>query len=107
MPNPDLITWLTFAVSVILPAIVAFVTKQDAHPGVKAIVLLVLSAVTGFVGEWLDAAQHGVAYNFQGGAVAAIMSFSVAVLVHLGLLAPTGVTGSQGAIQRRVPGGIG
>lgn len=107
LASANLITWLGFAVSVILPALVALVTKQTAHPGVKAIVLLVLAAVTGFVDTWIDAVNQGVVFNFGTAGVATLMSFAVAVLAHYGLLSPVAVTGSQGVIQRKVPGGIG
>lgn len=107
LASADLVTWLGFAVSVILPALVAFVTKQTAHSGVKAIVLLVLAAVTGFVDTWIDAANQGVIFNFGAAAVATLMSFAVAVLAHYGLLKPVSVTGSTGAIQTNVSGGIG
>lgn len=107
LASADLVTWLGFAVSVILPAFVALVTKQTAHSGVKAITLLVLAAVTGFVDTWIDAANQGAVFNFGAAAVATLMSFAVAVLAHFGLLSPAAITGSQGKIQTKVPGGIG
>lgn len=107
MVLPDLITWLTFAVSVVLPALVALVTKQTAHPGVKAIALLFLAAVTGFGYSWIEAVNNGLPFNFEAGAVAWLLSFATAVLAHYGLLKNLQVTGSQGVIQTNVPGGLG
>lgn len=107
MPVLDLTTWLTFAVSVVLPALVALVTKQAAHPGLKAFVLLLLSAVTGFVYSWIEAAQNALPFSLNAAAVAFVMSFGTAVLAHFGLLKNMQLTGSQGAIQTKVPGGLG
>lgn len=107
MVTPDLLTWLGFAVSVALPALVALVTKQVAHPGVKATTLLFLAAVTGFVYSWIEAFQNALPFSFSAAVVASLMSFATAVLAHFGYLSPMAVTGSQGAIQTKVPGGIG
>jgi hypothetical protein len=107
MFNPDLTTWLGFAVSVILPALVALVTKQTAHPGLKAFVLLLLSAVTGFAYSCIEAVQNSLPFSLNAAVVAFVMSFGTAVLAHYGLLSPAAVTGSQGKIQQKVSGGVG
>lgn len=104
MVTLDLLTTLGFVASVVLPALVALVTKQSAHPGLKAIVLLVLASVTGYVTTWIDALNHAAAFSPGAAVVPAVMSFAVAVLVHVGLLSPVGLTGSQGAIQTKTSG---
>lgn len=107
MSTPSLITWLGFAVSVVLPIIVALVTKQTANPGLKAVVLLALSAVTGFGSSWLDALNGGTSFSMGTATVSALLSFAIGVLSHFGILRGLGVTGSQGAVATKFPGGLG
>lgn len=90
--------WLTALISVFLPMIVALITRQVASGTVKSLILLFLSAVTGTVTSWQ---ATGGTFDLKDAVIATIMSFIVAVGMHFGLLAPTGVTGSEGAIQRK------
>lgn len=99
--------WLNLIVSVALPMIVALVSKQDAHPGLKAVLLLALSAVSGFFMQWLDAVHAHHAFDLSAGMMQTLVGFGMAVLAHYGLLKPVSVSGSQGVIQSKVPGGIG
>lgn len=103
-------TWvqlLTLLVSVVLPALVALVTKRLASPGLKAVVLAALAALLGFLSELLDALVHAGAFDVAAAIVWWVTAFVVAVAVHYGLLKPGGITGSQGAIATAVPGGLG
>jgi hypothetical protein len=52
-PNPDVAYWITLAVTVLLPLVVALVTKAQSNPTLKAIVLLALSAITAFLSNLL------------------------------------------------------
>jgi hypothetical protein len=45
-PNPSVAYWLTLVVTLLLPILVAFVTKASTSSAVKSVVLLALSAVT-------------------------------------------------------------
>ncbi len=90
--------WLTMIISVFLPMIVALVTKQVASGGLKAVILLFLSAVTGTLTQ--IAAANGV-FDLKDAIVATVMSFVIAVGIHFGLLSPTGLTGSEGKIQSK------
>lgn len=99
--------WLTLAVAVVLPMLVALVTKQTAHSGVKAVALLFLSAATGVLSAALDASTSGQAFDWGHAVTGALIAFAWAVLAHLGILKPISVTGSQGVIQVKVPGGVG
>jgi hypothetical protein len=94
---------VTFAISTFLPWLTALVTAREAHPGLKAVVLLLISAVTGIVAEW----QGNPTFDWKLGAFGAVEAFVVAVLAHFGLWVPTGVTGAGGGIARAVPGGLG
>lgn len=98
---------LTLLVSVVLPALVALVTKRMASSGVKAVVLALLAALVGFLSELLHAMVTALSFDVGTVLLTWLTSFIVAVAAHYGLLKPTGLTGSQGAIARAVPGGIG
>lgn len=93
--------WLTALISVFLPMIVAIITKQVASGTVKSLVLLLLAAITGTVTSWQ---ATGGTFDVKDAVIATIMSFVVAVGIHFGLLSPTGVTGSEGALQRKTAG---
>ncbi len=96
--------WLTMLIAVILPALVSLVTKQLASSGLKAVILLLLSAVTGAL---TSIQNQGGTFVLKDVFLATLFTFLVAVGVHFGLLKPAGITGSEGAIQTAVPGGIG
>ena len=99
---PDVGTLLlTLAVGTFLSWLTALVTARHAPPGVKAVVLLALSAVAGFLVA-LQQDQH----DWRTLALGAVEAFTVAVLSHFGLWRPTGLTGADGAIARKVPAGI-
>lgn len=103
-------TWvqlLTLLVSVVLPALVALVTKRMASPALKSVTLLLLAALTGFLSELLHALTTALPFDLGAAAFTWLASFLIAVVSHYGLLKPTGLTGSQGVIAAAVPGGIG
>lgn len=96
--------WLNLLISMFLPVAVAIVTKRFASGNVKAVTLLLLSVVTG----WLTSLQAtGGVFEIKSAVTSVLISFFAAVASHFGLLAPAGVTGADGAIQRSVQGGIG
>jgi uncharacterized membrane protein YjjB (DUF3815 family) len=82
--------WLGLLVSVVLPVLVGLVTTRVTHPGLKAVLLLALSGVTGFVTEY--AGPHDAGYSVQTAAVLSLVSFAVGVLSHFGLLKPAGIS---------------
>ena len=96
--------WLTFLVGVVLPALTALVTKAHAPDAVKAVVLLLLSVLTG----WATTLQaSGGSFDLKTAVIGVFVAFVTAVASHFGLLKQIGVTGSDGVIARAVPGGIG
>lgn len=99
--------WLMLLVSVVLPALVALVTKRMASSGLKAVVLLLLAAMLGFSTELYDAVVHAAEFDVGTAASSWLLSFFVAVGAHYGLLKPAKVTGSRGVLANKVPGGIG
>jgi hypothetical protein len=82
--------WIGLAVSVVLPVLVGLVTTRVTHAGAKAVLLLALTALNGFLVEY---ANRGDSYDFGTAVVLSLVSFGAAVLSHFGLWKPTGVSG--------------
>lgn len=93
--------WLSLLVSVVLPAVVALVTKRYADSGLKAIVLAALAAVTGLCTEWIAALNTGTAFDWNSVLNFWVTSFLVAVAAHYGLLKPVGLSGTNGLVSLR------
>jgi|SRR3954468_20283088 hypothetical protein len=96
--------WLTFLVSAVLPLFVALVTSRVANGTVKALILIALNVITGFLTSLY--ATGGV-FELKAALTGIFISFVTSVAAHFGVLKPSGVTGSEGVVQRAVPGGIG
>ena len=94
-------------VGTVLPIAVALVTARVASPGVKAVTLLVLAAVTSFLSEWLVALNSTLEFDASQAGFGVLLTFVAAVAAHFGLWSPVRVSGSQGAVQRNVPAGLG
>jgi hypothetical protein len=90
--------WLTMIIAIFLPMLVGLVTKQVASENVKAVLLLLLSAVAGTVVSWQN--NNGT-FDVKDAIVTTVLTFVIAVGSHFGLLKPLSITGSQGAIQRK------
>ena len=89
--NLDSAYWLGLVISVVLPVLVGLVTTRVTNAGVKAVLLLALSTLNGFLVEL--AGPHDAGYSWQTAAVLALVSFATGVLAHFGLWKPTGVSG--------------
>ena len=99
----DAAYWLGLAISVVLPVLVGLVTTRVTHAGTKAVLLLALTAVTGFLTE-LQAGGPG--FDAGTAAVLWLVSFGTGVLAHFGLWKPTGVaTAAQDIGPARAPRG--
>lgn len=81
--------WIGLAISVALPVLVGLVTKHVTHPGVKAVLLLALSTLTGFLTEF---ANPGPNYDVSTAVILSLVAFAVGVLTHFGLWKPVGVS---------------
>ncbi|MFI8872510.1 hypothetical protein [Streptomyces sp. NPDC055243] len=86
--------WIGLLISVVLPVLVGLVTKQVTHAGIKAVLLLGLSTLNGFLVEY---ANPGPDYDFGTAVILALVAFAVGVLSHFGLWKPTGVSGKAQA----------
>jgi hypothetical protein len=89
--NLDAAYWLGLVASVVLPVLVGLVTTKVTHAGWKAVLLLALSTINGFVVEY--AGPHDAGYSVGTAAVLALVSFGTGVLAHFGFWKPTGVAG--------------
>jgi len=88
----DLAQVLSMVVGIFLPVLVGLVTKQTANPGVRAVLLAALSAVSSFLAEWLDTLNAGTAFDVGSTLLTVLGTFVVAVATHFGLWSPTGVS---------------
>ena len=99
---------LSFVSGTIIPVLVALVTRQTASPGLKASINFLLSIVAGFLSAFVAEAQGEIVSIDVASFVSAVaMAWITSVATHYGLLKPVGVTGTTGAIQTAIPGGIG
>lgn len=92
--------WLGLLVSVVLPVLVGLVTSRVTNASTKAVLLLALSILNGFVVEF---AAPGPGYSVGTAAVLALVSFGTGVLTHFGLWKPTGVSVKAQAIGSKTP----
>lgn len=99
--------WLNLLINLFLPAVVAWVTARNASAQLKSILLALLSALSGFLVSWLDALNNLLPFDWSQAGFTVLTGFLFAVAFHFGLLKPAGLTGSEGSIQLRVPGGLG
>jgi len=82
-----LLLWLL--VTVVMPIAVGLVTKVTTNSSVKSLLLVLLSAINGFLSEWLAA---GDTYDWVRGLLTAVVAYVVAVASHFGVWIPTGAT---------------
>lgn len=88
--------WLGLLTSVLLPVLVGLVTTRVTASGWKAVDLLALSTVNGFVVEWANASAG---WSWGTAAVLSLISFGTGVLSHFGLYKPVGLS----AVVQRFP----
>ncbi|MER5715695.1 hypothetical protein [Streptomyces sp. NPDC002132] len=81
--------WIGLIVSIGLPVLVGLVTKHVTHAGVKAVLLLALSTLNGFLVEF---AHPGPGWDFSTAVILSLVAFAVGVLSHFGLWKPVGVS---------------
>jgi small basic protein len=80
---------VSMLVGVVIPVLIALVTTKAMSAGLKAILLALLSALAGFVTEWLASPDD---FNWQIAVLTWFQTFIIAVATHFGLWKPTGVT---------------
>ena len=87
--NLDKAYWIGLLISVVLPVLVGLVTKRVTHPGVKAVLLLALSTLNGFL---VELANPGPDYDLGTAVILSLVAFATGVLAHFGLWKPAGVS---------------
>lgn len=95
---PSLADGVQIVVTVLLPLVVGVITRREFQH--KALVLLVLSAVTGLGSEALATLQSGGVYDVGAGLIRAVLALGAAVILHYGFFKPEGITA---AAQRLGP----
>lgn len=99
--------WWTLLLGTILPAVVALVRARWGSSRLGALLLVALSVVTAVAAEIVVDSVGDATFSWVDVGERFVLLFVVAVVAHFGLLKPTGITGSDGVIERKVPGGIG
>ena len=76
---------IAICAGVIIPLLVALVTKQVASEAVKSVLNLLLSAVAG----WFAVAQAGVSYDWKTVLVGIFYAFGSSIVSYYGFHKPT------------------
>lgn len=95
--------FLAFLAGTVIPVAVALVTARVASSRIKGALNALLALVAGLV----VTAQQADGVISKTGAVVVFYTWVASVATHYGLLKPTGLTGSNGLIQRNIPQGVG
>lgn len=88
---------ISLVVGVVLPLITGLVTKVNTSAGVKAVVLLGLSALTTAVASFGDALAAHTPFDLGSTLLTFLSTFLVGVGLHFGLFKPVG---AASALQR-------
>ena len=99
--TPDLLI-INGIVGVLLPMIVQLLASRQSPDWVKTVISVALSAVASVLAP-LVGVPH---VDWKIIAISFMQVFAVAIVAHIGLFKPTGITGSDGLIATTVPGGF-
>lgn len=83
---------LQFGVAVVLPLLVGLVTTKVTNGSLKAVLLIILSFISGLALEILSAAEAGVVYDLGAGLLAGLTTLVIAIAIHYGVWKPVGAT---------------
>ena len=89
---PNLGGLLGLLITVALPILVGLVTTRSTPAGVKAVLLLLLTAVKSVLEAWLQAENTAAVFDPIPVIYTTGINFAIATAVHFGLYRPTGVT---------------
>jgi len=103
----QVLAMVNLVVSFVLPLVIQLVTNSAAPEPVKAVVTLLISAIVGAITPFLTGVQTWPPSDWWAVILSAASVFLTSILAHYGLWKPVGVTGSDGSIANKVPGGIG
>lgn len=94
----DVASIISLFVGIILPVLVAAVTKSTATAAMKSVLLVAGSVISAFLAELLGALNAHAAFGWQAAAITALGTFVVGVASHYGLWKPTGTADAVNAI---------
>lgn len=80
---------LSLVIGTVLPLLAGLLTRSNASSGVRAVVLLVLAAISSFLTELYNAVVAGAAFDVGATLLAVLATFLVGVGTHFGFWAPT------------------
>ncbi len=89
--------WFTFLISVVSPMVTGVITKRFADSQTKTVVLLFVTTL------FTVLAQVGDGFELVPFLTQLVIAFFTAVGLHYQLLKPTGITGSQGFVNKVLP----
>lgn len=92
------LNYLNIAGSVVLPILTGLVTKRLASSGLKALILVLLSVVSGLLQQLILADGRFETGDFL---TSAFVQFLMAVGIHMGFLKPLDITGTNGIVQMK------
>lgn len=88
----DLAQVLSLLIGVVLPLVAGLVTRWTASPGLRAVVLLALSAVTSVAATLLESVNAHRPFDIGATLLTVLGTFLVGTGTHFGLWKPTGVS---------------
>lgn len=88
----DLPQVISLLIGVVLPLLVGLVTKWDTPSGFRAVLLLLLSAVSAFATEFLASMNSGTAFDVGATLLSVLGTFLVGVGMHFGIWKATGAS---------------
>ena len=91
---------VSILIGTVIPILVALVTRSTARPGVKAVVNLALSALSGFGTEYINSTN----FVWQQALLTTVVTFVVSVATYYGLWKPTNVAGRNSPTARAITG---
>lgn len=92
MINFDLPQVISLVIGVILPLLVGLVTKWHTSSSFRAVLLLLLSALSAFATEFLASMNNGTAFDVGATLLSVLGTFLVGVGMHFGIWKATGVS---------------
>lgn len=91
----DAVGFLAILAQVILPIIVAVVTKTSSGARWKAVALLGLTALTQFLSQWADGFDN---FDIYTAGMNAIVGLTISIAIHYGVWKPSGASSAAGSI---------
>lgn len=85
-------------IGTVLPIVVGIITSKVTAKRTKALALALLSAVSGFLTEYVTAADGAGQFHVDQALLTWLMTFVVAVAVHYGFWRPVGVSARAQAV---------